>query len=280
MVATKQGGDETIALLRQYIREQAGVIERRRVNILQREEVEDVHQMRIATRRLRAALKILERDRLAAEVAWLTHRLGAVRDFDVQLAGDSAKHAPGYRAFLSTQRNLARRKLLRSLQTKRIRRLLDDLTALTQRLGKTAQHAPVDLSRHILKQLEKAAHSGRNITTRTAYRRLHRLRIACKRLRYQVEMAQPTAGSTLHEVMAPLKQTLDDLGELQDSRVAAGHLRAYAASLPPEHPGHANITAEMSAHRHHAKQLRQRMPATWQRMDKPLRRAQRALSRG
>ena len=57
---------------------------------------EGLHQMRVATRRLRAALRLFEQvvptdaEALRAELKWLATSLGAVRDLDVQL--ESLRH--------------------------------------------------------------------------------------------------------------------------------------------------------------------------------------------
>ncbi len=60
------------------------------------EDVEELHDMRVATRRLRAALALfagvlpVRAQTFRQELGWLAGVLGAVRDLDVQLEGLAA----------------------------------------------------------------------------------------------------------------------------------------------------------------------------------------------
>lgn len=108
------------------------------------EDPEDVHQARVATRRLRSDLRFLRRllDRewvhaTRAELGWLAGVLGAVRDADVltarlrlAAAGLPAQDTPAAEELLgclATERADARSQLLAALESDRYAALLDTL---------------------------------------------------------------------------------------------------------------------------------------------------------
>ncbi len=99
------------------------------------DDIEELHDMRVATRRLRAALSLFEDvlpvtvTKLSSELAWLGRTLGAVRDLDVQLVeldrlstevpkSDRAALA-ALRALLENQHAVARTEMLEALDSRR-----------------------------------------------------------------------------------------------------------------------------------------------------------------
>ena len=119
---------------------------------------EGVHQMRVCTRRLRAAFRAF-RDVLPAnavrsinrELKWVAAALGRVRDLDVyrenldhyaeEVPVDDAAHAGDYRTHLDDQWRKARKRLLACLRSRRYERLKD-------RFGRFLAHGP---SRRVMK---------------------------------------------------------------------------------------------------------------------------------
>jgi CHAD domain-containing protein len=202
---------------------------------------EDLHQMRVATRRLRAYLRavrpILEGEwgeALRSELAWLGGYLGPVRDLDVLLARFQAAcaglPAPEQRAFsrllpqLERQRQSARATMLTALQSARYLQLLTRL--------ETAAHAPEVVSSNLtlaamasaaFKRLRKAMSKLEPTASAEA---LHRVRIYGKRARYTAELALVTAGKPATRFLQQAKAFQDLLGEHQDAVVAETHLRA------------------------------------------------------
>src|SRR5690349_8803285 len=73
-----------------YVRAQHAELVAQEPGVRKGEDVEAVHDMRVATRRLRAALRVFEEAfgpeaaTLHEEIGWLGRGLGAVRDRDVQ----------------------------------------------------------------------------------------------------------------------------------------------------------------------------------------------------
>ncbi len=206
------------------------------------EDLEDVHDMRVAIRRIRSALQILEDApdfdtkrlrKMRAHLRALARELGAVRDLDIFLGRLSAYESEhpeavgGLRVLgdeLERRREDARAKLVRELETSK----------LQQRLQQVEDFAtqPVDLSR------EPRPVLVRHFAGAAIWRRyqdvlnfegelpgappphLHQLRIACKRLRYAIEMFEPALGEGAKPLTEALVAVQDHLGELQDTVVA------------------------------------------------------------
>lgn len=257
-------------LLRHYIKRQVAVVAKRSKLILSREHSEDVHQMRVATRRLRAALYAMGKDKskIAKDLRWLTRRLGTVRDLDVQM--EQLGHTDvdrRYQRYLESHWTPARRRLTRAIKTKRMQLLLRKLEALPYCLGKSAGS---DLRSAICAELQHIKRSGRRIRSDSPFERLHRLRIHCKRLRYQIEILQPAKDTPLHAVLRELKKTLEVLGELQDTRVAVAHLLEYEDTLGPTKVDHKNLERKLAKQERRAEKIRQTFPAAWQRLEKKL----------
>ena len=115
------------------------------------DDIEHLHDMRVASRRLRAAIGLFEgvlpadAARLRADLAWLGQTIGAVRDLDVQLAqldewaelsGDveSAAVAP-LRTLLRGQRAAARAEMLLALDSPQYERFVRRFGRMLRREG-------------------------------------------------------------------------------------------------------------------------------------------------
>ncbi len=221
------------------------------------EDPEELHDMRVATRRLRAALSFFRgalpapADEGRAELQWLAQGLGAVRDLDVQLGqvaewqlvADEAD-ARAFDALADTirrRRPAARDALLEQLDSSRYQALLSSLNSVL------ASEAPLEgacrpvaeavpsLVRRRHQQLRKAADE---LTPHSAPASFHAARIYGKRLRYAVEFVGEAYGKPAQDFVRVMVRLQDVLGEHQDAYVAIDHLRALLASeratLPPE----------------------------------------------
>lgn len=211
----------------------------------------DVHQARVATRRLRADLKTFEPvldevwvRRTRDELRWLGTVLGAVRDLDVLTStlAVPAKGAPidaaGRRELLGRldeQRRVAVRELAETLEDPRCLRLVGRLHAAAgsppfrsgrgPKKGRRRRTDPDAPARTVLPELVRPA--WRRLRRRVrrgghhpSNRQLHRIRIAAKQLRYASEVAQPVIG-------APARHTAKAASALQT--VLGDHHDAVAA---------------------------------------------------
>ena len=219
-------------------------------------DAEGVHQMRVATRRIRAALsafrKLLpdeDRSFFNSEFAWLAKVLGEVRDLDVYLddyqkyiadfPAEDAKALGRYEQHLVDRRGDARGQLCEALTSPRYEQLIKRFETFLREGAEKALSAPKESTsiraealRLIVKRRRRIMNDGRSITSESPDRFLHELRIQGKRLRYLYEFFRPVFGKKLDQEIKVLKKLQDVLGEFQDACVATARLRAYAESVP------------------------------------------------
>ncbi|MHB1583934.1 MAG: CYTH and CHAD domain-containing protein [Acidimicrobiales bacterium] len=257
---TEVGGDASMTdLARSVVRRHLGAMLAREAGTRLGEDIEELHDMRVATRRLRAALALFA-DALPAtapplreELKWVAQVLGRVRDLDVQLERftDMARRPDGHdrgddplrelRDLLAEERTSARAALIDALESPRWERLVDQLrdvaTGSEEPVGPGAVPAllavpALVLSRH--RAAERAAH--RAVRTGKASD-FHRLRIRCKWLRYCLEFTTDLYGEGTRRFVRRLARLQDGLGLLQDAEVAIERLAALAerdgGRLPP-----------------------------------------------
>lgn len=218
------------------------------------DRVAGIHRARNATRRLRGTLKAfrdflpdLPTRRLRSELSWLADVLGRVRDLDVhrarleqrlvRLPGITAADIELYLLHLEVEHSEKARLLAEALAGERFARLLADFAgfldrepspaALRRSLGFSAREGAGEYAVRALRKLRRA---GRRIDRHSSPEELHRFRIRCKRLRYQLESFEPVCGEELHPALKKLKRLQDSLGGHHDAIVAGERLRAFAAS--------------------------------------------------
>jgi len=203
------------------------------------EDPEDLHEMRTATRRLRAYLRLLapmlparRSATAAAELAWLADTLGAVRDVDVFLAylrREAATLAPADRrgvtplvAALVEDRARARAALLDALGRPRYRALLARLEAMARPPRRAAE---LDLAALPVRAFRKLKRAVRALDDPPADAALHAVRIRGKRARHAAELAEPVIGARARRFVRTARAFQDVLGEYQDATVAEERLR-------------------------------------------------------
>ena len=218
---------------------------------LTREDPEYIHQMRVATRRLRAALRLfapLLPERLAESLrlpltAVMTH-LGRARDLDVLLteianpvlaALPNEPRLPALASDITNRRYAARAQALAVLAAPGYgRALLAALESLHPMAATEAAAIPLQSFaaerlqrlRRKLRRLAAAAEPGEPAS-------LHALRIGVKRLRYALEFFAPLApDATFNRVLRRLAVIQDTLGQLNDLTNAGALLMDCAGDDP------------------------------------------------
>ncbi|MGH9182204.1 MAG: CHAD domain-containing protein, partial [Acidimicrobiales bacterium] len=217
------------------------------------EDIEDVHQARVAVRRLRSDLRtfrpVLDAQATAAlndELRELAADLGTVRDADVLLQRLSAQAAglpdadPGAVAGLlhriSLSRGASRDRLLRVLDGDDYLRILDSLVAAAAsppclpEADRRAAAALPDLVRKPWAHLRKAVVE---LDEDPPVDALHQVRIRAKRCRYAAEAAAPVVGRPARRLARAVAGVQGVLGDLNDAVVAETWLRDIGPSLPP-----------------------------------------------
>jgi CHAD domain-containing protein len=211
-------------------------------------DIEGVHQMRVATRRLRSDLRtfadLLEElpDGLEDDLRWLAGLLGEVRDRDVLHEGldDSIRHLdPADRKFTNSlakrvgrERDAAATRLDMAMESVRYHHVVEVLVDLANRppfrdeAHKGALNVLLPGAQRAWRGLRRAARrAGADEATADD---VHALRIRAKRFRYALDAlvdVEPAAAAHA-ELVADLQQVL---GEFNDAVVAEGWLRAVAA---------------------------------------------------
>jgi CHAD domain-containing protein len=219
------------------------------------EDIEDLHQMRVSVRRLRAALKAARplldaawADGLRAELGWLGGALGPVRDLDVmllRLRGEIAslpereQKAGGVLvAELEEERAAARAEMLAALEAPRYTALLErlvDAIRLPLPTPSATQVQPelADLVRAEAYKLRKAVtRAGENPPDEV----LHALRIRGKRVRYTGELVEPglrrtPVGKSIKQLLVATAVLQEVLGDHQDACVAEQRIRELLDGL-------------------------------------------------
>ena len=216
---------------------------------------EQLHDMRVATRRMRAALRVFRhavaprRARaLKRDLKWIGGALGAVRDLDVYLKHlrdealqVSPRLAPAvgtYIAVVEGLRERARVRMIRAFDTRRYA----DFVARTRRFlnaGPPARPSTpggaVPLTEAarlaVLKNLSKVVEAGTALGPDAPDAELHALRIRCKRLRYACEFFTDIYGEPAARFAERVVELQDALGDHQDAIVANETLVAFAAEV-------------------------------------------------
>jgi CHAD domain-containing protein len=201
-----------------------------------------VHDTRVSTRRLRAALKVFgnkELRRYDREVKQFQDALGAVRDLQLQLQWLNGHDRPqaALRPIANEQKQLLRtrsrelRQRLGKWRNQTAPALLKAVTAYRAvgRLGSGK------MRRHLRKRLARVMPQLAAFGDSTDPATIHRLRIALKKLRYDVELLAPAfpayAGLAL-SVLAPLQ---GELGSVHDKDVRMELLWRFLGKGPERH---------------------------------------------
>jgi len=213
---------------------------------------EDLHQLRVATRRARAFLRVarplVDRDwaeALRAQLAWLGSSLGPARDADVQLnlfrseiealGGDGAA-ASGLLSQLEERRAETRVAAVRAMCDRRYFELLAALEAIEPGAVPPGRDEGT-LASVWAAELRRTRRAAAELGDDPPDTELHAFRINVKRLRYATELASHELGrSKAGRVVDAAKTVQDVLGDHQDAVVAEEHVEVWLASEPAASP--------------------------------------------
>jgi CHAD domain-containing protein len=208
------------------------------------DDIEYVHRMRVASRRIRTALALfgeeLPRKHAAAwraEMRRITRALGAARDTDVQIdwvqqfwqhTTDEAQRAGLERLLLRLhqQRTRLQGKVMKALDRLENKHILVDMSETLQALvskAETDAAPPADLPPRaadaILARLEELLAFEPHVAHPEHIHELHQMRIAAKHLRYTLEVFEPLYNRALRKPIKIVKEIQELLGEVHDCDV-------------------------------------------------------------
>lgn len=218
-----------------------------------------LHRARIASRRLRELLPLLElhpdrTKKLNRRLRKVTRRLGTVRELDVLMLLIDELHVSRRRhsaalsqvgVSVSKQRDQARKRLfardpagaLRRV-AKRLGRVADDLQEQTQPRGRAPRVWRWAVDARVASRADRLRTAIDEAGTVYLPERLHAVRLALKKLRYALELSTElaTAKSTAQKTqpdLRTLKRGQDVLGRMHDLQTLIARVREVQASVSP-----------------------------------------------
>ena len=207
-----------------------------------------VHQARVASRRLREALPVLTRGlhhtkagKAQRKLKRLTQALGTVRELDVtlhvldELAVNPSVPQPALadvRAHVIEERERRRTLMLDRLKHVDTDKLARRLVSVREAIGAAPdaqgwRHALALTIARRASRLEKAIALTGQIY---APEGLHEVRIAAKKLRYALEIADESGAAPCAEALRTIKRAQDTLGRLHDLQILQHHVAAVGAA--------------------------------------------------
>ncbi len=233
----------------------AELVVRQRVNILtralpgvKRGEASAVHRARVATRRVREALSLVEgaggTRKLAVSVRRLTRALGPVRELDVTLdildsmarSGEIPVQAAAFLAgALREERERLHASAVRQVERCDVERLRRKAIAAGTRAD--AERGGGTDRKRLAAARKRAARRGTALRDAIEHAaavylpdRLHEVRIAVKKLRYAMEIARELGHSRARARLERLKGAQDVLGRMHDLEMIIARTRAIQGS--------------------------------------------------
>lgn len=235
--------------LRHYLTAQVETLKRHDPGTRLGGEPEDLHLMRVATRKLRAVLRAGHRmldpewaAPLISGLTWLGQLFGFVRDLDVQVAyfRQEAAHLSmrdrkpleRFVVHLQQERDKAQQVLVDEMKSARY-------VSFLHKLHETMREPVLvegtwSLKRIAERQFKKLAKEIRKLPRSPSNADLHRVRIKAKRARYAAELAELSMGKLAGKFAKAAKRFQDVLGRHQDAVLAERHVRDLVAKIPGE----------------------------------------------
>ena len=263
-------------------------------------DIEHVHDLRVAVRRLRVAFRLfaddLDRDALRPFRKRLRRGarvLGAVRDLDVfhektrryldTLPEDGRAELNPLLAAWEAAHARARRNLIAWLDSGAFARFAAAFGAHLRGApdrpphGRLARRLVRDvLPVVLLEDWTSVRAQGASVAEPDVpVEQLHRLRIACKRLRYTLEFFAPVLGASVKTHIKQLTRVQDHLGSVQDAVIACAVLQDFLACgewntgaqrprrRPPAVAGASGVAAYLAVRRLEIQTLVQAFPQIW-----------------
>jgi CHAD domain-containing protein len=219
------------------------------------QDAEELHQLRVTTRRIDATLGLFRRQLPRALVQArkttkaVLRTLGTARDIDVQLA-ELAQYtarlpeqeraaAEPLRAYLENERTRARARMVRALDSEPTRRWLETLSLAGAEGAEVdgAERALVVMPERVRRRFRKLRKSVAKLRAKSSMEDYHLVRRRAKQLRYATECGANMFGKPAEDLLRALRRLQDRLGAHQDAYMAQNRLAAIAADpssgLPP-----------------------------------------------
>jgi CHAD domain-containing protein len=225
------------------------------------DDPEELHDMRVATRRLRAAYLLFEpyfddkaMGRFNKRLRSTGRMLGAVRDLDVLLGkaeryqAEELAGGPGLEPLIAAwheQRDQERNP------------------------GQPVPYQARHIAPHLLMSRYEDVRAYECVLPDAPLTTYHQLRITCKKLRYALEFFRDLLGDGAGGLIKKVTAMQDLLGDVQDASVAEGLIAGFVAEQVGRHAGMASppplegVTAYLAAQWRTQRELLGRFPSLW-----------------
>lgn len=218
---------------------------------VRRQEPDSVHQMRVAARKLRSALKAFKplfdeewAEALRTELGWAAGELGASRDTEVIAerlerhsldlnTADAQRVQAALAPYLEARAQEAREHAMSFLDTERHDQLLNTLVEaaknpqLTSLADLPAREVLPELVTSSFRKLERQVHELRMDGPAETW---HKARITAKRVRYSADALKTVFGGPAQRLDLAMSEITDILGDHQDACIAQDLLKELAGT--------------------------------------------------
>lgn len=225
-----------------FILGQAALLENEIEGALISDDIEYIHRMRVASRRLRNALGVFKEflpgnyaDKWRGEMKGITKALGNARDLDIQILLIKEKKQgmldeklrPGYDRLqlrLTQRRTKAQEKVVKTVHSLQENQTLEEMKQLLKGESpeENLRHNPAlyTISQKAINSTLDAFLSFQEyLRSPNNADRLHAMRIAGKHFRYTMEIFNPLYQDGLMPFIEIMKEIQDQLGEIHDCDV-------------------------------------------------------------
>jgi CHAD domain-containing protein len=262
------------------------------------EDIEELHDMRVAVRRMRAAFQVFGPHYKARAIRGYViglrrtgRALGAVRDLDVfmERAQSYLDTLPAERAGVleplldvwRAEREKARQAMIDYLDGDRYRDFVDAFCLFVETPGAGVRDSDdipprPTLIGHVAPQLIYTRWAGVQafgpLLDGAPISVLHALRIECKRLRYTLEFFQDVLGPTSTQAIAQVVELQDHLGSLNDADVANAILSDFLFATKGKSPERViapGVVHYLAAKQSELQTLIATFPQVWEQFNRP-----------
>jgi CHAD domain-containing protein len=216
-------------------------------------EIERLHEMRVATRRMRAAFQVFGQMYIKKKIKPLRaglketgQVLGSVRDLDVFIEslqqyqqtlpeGNQGSFQAALEVWAKKRRK-AQKQMVVYLDSKKYAHFKQELKKFVETEGQGVKSLPEEMPspyqlRHLAASLIYEAYEQvrayETVLENAPMETLHQLRISFKRFRYLLEFLREILGEEAQIVLKEVKAMQDHLGKLQDAEVANKMLKDF-----------------------------------------------------
>ena len=258
---------------RSAVKERLDALKEEIDGVRQGEDLEHVHRMRVASRRLRSALTIFgdcfkgkKGKRWRQAVREVTRSLGQARDLDVQIEFLGKTDVEGLEPLIAHLKDSRR-----TLQPE-ICALMDELSGSSPLLDLSAELEGAEgwngsattlhpyAYAHAAVAVEELFEHANSVPVYSDWQGHHALRIAAKRLRYALEAFRKAYDDGLDEELRQLKGLQDVVGELHDCDVWLQRIPELRREVPAAEVAMDRLKGQLEERR---RKLHGRLMETW-----------------